>query len=118
MKLYTAIKAALACLAMTTMSSAAFAAPTYSGLTTIQSVVVFQSGVVLFTVATTTPSSPWSTCNGNHQFAFSTGSLSGQTMYKNVLTAQQGGKGVYIVGTGSCTLKNSVEDLEYMQINP
>jgi exosortase/archaeosortase len=118
MKLSKSIKIALSCLAMTTMSSAAFATPTYTGLTTIQSVVVFQSGVVLFTVATTTPSSPWSTCNGNHQFAFNTGSLSGQTLYKNVLTAQQGAKGVYIVGTGACTLKNAVEDLEYMQINP
>ena len=118
MKISKAIKAALSCVAMMTMSSAAFATPTYSGLTTIQGVVAFQSGVVIFLVTTTTPSSPWSTCNGNHQFAFNASSLSGQTLYHNVITAQQGGKGVYIVGTGTCTLKNSVEDLDYIQINP
>ncbi len=87
-------------------------------LTTIQSVVAFQSGVVLITIGTTTPSSPWSTCNGNHQFAFNTASTSGQALYKNVITAQQNVKGVYVVGTGTCTLKSSVEDVDYIQINP
>ncbi|CAN5669432.1 hypothetical protein BH11PSE6_BH11PSE6_04620 [soil metagenome] len=87
-------------------------------MTTIQSVVAFQSGVVLITIGTTTPSSPWSTCNGNHQFAFNTASTSGQALYKNVITAQQNVKGVYVVGTGTCTLKSSVEDVDYIQINP
>ena len=89
-----------------------------SRLTTIQSVVAFQSGVVLITIGTTTPSSPWSTCNGNHQFACNTASTSGQALYKNVITAQQNVKGVYVVGTGTCTLKSSVEDVDYIQINP
>jgi hypothetical protein len=118
MNISKAVKAALSGLAMMTMSSAAFATPTYSGLTTIQSVVVFQSGLVLITIGTTTPSSPWSTCNGNHQFAFGTSSLGGQTLYKNVITAQQGAKGVYVVGTGACTLRSSTEDVDYIQINP
>jgi len=117
MKIRNVIKAAAACVAMT-LSTAAFATPTYTGLTMIDSVVAFRSGFVLFTVTTTTPSSPWSTCNGNHQFAFNTTSTSGQVLYNNVITAQQQAKGVYVVGLGTCTIKNSVEDLDYIQINP
>ena len=118
MTISKAIKFMASCVAVTTMSSAAFATPTYSGLTTIQSVVAFQSGTVLITIGTSTPSSPWSTCNGNHQFAFNTASISGQALYNNVITAQQGAKGVYVIGTGTCTLRNSVEDVDYIQINP
>jgi hypothetical protein len=118
MKIYDAIKYSVLCLTMAIVPTAAFATPTYSGLTTIQSVIAFQSGVVIVTIGTTTPSSPWSTCNGNHQFAFNTASLSGQALYNNVITAQQQAKGVYVVGLGTCTLKNSVEDVDYIQINP
>jgi len=117
MKISKTIKFAASCVAVMTMSSAALATPTYSGLNTIQSVVAFQSGIVLITIGTA-PASPWSACNGNHQFAFNTASTSGQALYKNVITAQQGAKGVYVIGTGTCTLRNAVEDVDYIQINP
>ncbi|MEG3152865.1 hypothetical protein U1769_23490 [Sphingomonas sp. ZT3P38] len=123
MKLSKSLKVALSCIAMMAMPSAAFAmptytGPTYTGLTNIQVVVAFRSGVVLVTVGTTTPSSPWSDCNANQQFAFNTATTAGQAMYHNVLTAQQNAKGVYIVGTGTCTFKNGVEDVDYLQILP
>ena len=51
MKISKAIKAALSCVAITTVSSAAFATPTYSGLNTIQSVIAFRSGIVLIVIA-------------------------------------------------------------------
>lgn len=117
MKISKTIKFVASCVAVMTMSSAAFATPTYSGLNTIQSVVAFQSGIVLITIGTA-PASPWSACNGNHQFAFNTASTSGQALYKNVITAQQGAKGVYVIGTGTCTLRSAVEDVDYIQINP
>ena len=117
MKISKAIKFAASCVAVMTMSSAAFATPTYSGLTTITSVIAFQSGIVIVTIGTT-PASPWSACNYNHQFAFSTTSISGQALYKNVITAEQGAKGVYLVGTGTCTLRSAIEDVDYIQINP
>jgi hypothetical protein len=117
MKISKAIKAALSCVAITTVSSAAFATPTYSGLNTIQSVIAFRSGIVLIVIGSA-PVSPWSACNGNQQFAINTASASGEALYRNAITAQQNGKGVYVVGTGTCTLKSSAEDVEYIQINP
>ncbi len=117
MKFWNSIKLSAVSLVAVIIPSAAFAAPTYSGLTTIQSVVAFQSGIVVFTIGSA-PSSPWSSCNVNHQFAINTASISGQAIYNNIITAEQQAKGVYIVGLGTCVLKGGIEDVDFVQINP
>lgn len=117
MKAMNAVKFPVMVFALLAMPSTAFAAPTYSGLNTIQDVVAFQTGVVLFTIGSA-PASAWSTCNVNHQFTINTASLSGQALYNNVITAQQNGKSVYVVGRGTCSLYTGAEDVDFVQINP
>lgn len=117
MKAMKLVKFPVMVLALLAMPSTAFAAPTYSGLNTIKDVVAFQTGIVLFTI-NSAPDSPWSTCNANHQFTINTASLSGQALFNTVITAQQNGKSVYIVGRGTCSLYTGAEDVDFVQINP
>ena len=100
-----------------TASVAVAATPTYSGLNTITNVVAYQSGIVMFTIGAA-PSSPWATCNLNHQFAINTTTVSGQALFQTILTAEQQKKNVYVVGLGTCNALSAVEDVNYVQINP
>jgi hypothetical protein len=117
MKMMKFVKFPVMFFALLAMPSTAFAAPTYSGLNTIKDVVAFQSGNVIFTIASA-PSSAWSSCNYNHQFVINTGNTGGRALYDLVLTAQQNGKTVYVVGSGTCTLASGAEDIDFVQINP
>ena len=117
MKIWHSLKLSIIGLAMAALPTAAFATPTYSGLNTIQSVVAFQSGLVMVTIVSP-PSSPWSTCNVNHQFIVNTSSASGAAVYNNLITAQQNAKTVYVNGKGTCTLYSGAEDVDSVQINP
>jgi predicted amino acid racemase len=113
-KLVSSLAVLFGCLGM---SVSTFATSTYSGLTTVQYAISHQSGIVIFTIGSA-PSSPWSTCNANHKFALNTANLRGHALDKTVITAQQQIKNVYVVGLGTCTLVNSSEDVNYVQINP
>jgi hypothetical protein len=104
--------------AMTMLPGPAMAAPTYSGLNTIQYVVTYQSGLVTFTLGSGTISSPWAACNSSHSFTINTVSISGRAIFEAVIRAQQGLKNVYVVGTGNCTLLAGTEDVNFVQINP
>ncbi|MDB5579451.1 MAG: hypothetical protein JWR80_4627, partial [Bradyrhizobium sp.] len=104
-------------LAMAALPSAAFATPTYSGLNTIPYVVAFQSGYVIFTIGSA-PSSPWSTCNVNHQFVINTSTASGAAIYNNIIRAEQDAKTVYVNGKGTCILTSQAEEVDSVQINP
>ena len=117
MKTWHSLKLSIIGLALAALPSAAFATPTYSGLNTIQSVVAFQSGLVMVTIVSP-PSSPWSTCNVNHRFIVDTSSARGAAVYNNLITAPQNAKTVYINGKGTCTLNSGAEDVDSVQINP
>lgn len=117
MKIWHSLKISIVGLAMAVLPSAAFATPTYSGLTTIPYVVAYQSGNVIFSIASA-PSSPWSTCNVNHQFVIGTSSVGSAAIFNTIIRAEQDGKTVYVVGKGTCTQVSQVEDVDFVQINP
>ena len=117
MKIWNSLKISIVGLAMAVLPSAAFATPTYSGLNTIPYVVAYQSGNVVFSIASA-PSSPWSTCNVNHQFVIGTSTASGAAIYNVIIRAQQDAKTVYVVGKGTCTQLSQIEDVDGVQINP
>jgi len=117
MKIWHSLKISIVGLAMAVLPSAAFATPTYSGLNTIPYVVAYQSGYVVFSIASA-PSSPWSTCNVNHQFVIGTSTASGAAIYNVIIRAQQDAKTVYVVGKGTCTQLSQIEDVDGVQINP
>ena len=101
--------------AMMVIPTAAFAAPTMSGVNKIGNIVVYNTGYVVFGI-TLPPESAWSTCNLNHMFVVNLNTSGGRAIYETAVNAQLQNKNVVIAGSGTCSTMSQVEDVSYLQM--